>query len=203
MNAILKKFKSTTALVAGDSDGLAALERTVRELSEADAVLTRKIITLEKTAAARLDQRADIAAAEALLAGEQFKLSYTPQISQIAALHAERDAVRMALKLGNQRLQKLRDARAIEIQASYHAEIAELERRRLFCALDLQAIDREREMLRNKIRAAGGEPVLPTDGADLLGIGDRQDNDVLWCADRLVAEGIASAAEIEKVRSDG
>jgi hypothetical protein len=201
MNAIIKKFKSTTALASGEDDAISALERRVNELNALVADLTGQILSLEKTTTARVDQRADIAAADALLSGEPFKLSHTPTISQVAALHAERDAVRIALKVGNQRLQKLRDTREIEICASYRDEIAEVERRRILCALDLQAINRERETLRSKIRSAGGgNAALHTDGSDLLGIGDIQD-EVLWGCDRLIADGIVSASEIERAKA--
>jgi hypothetical protein len=40
---------------------------------------------------------------------------------------------------------------------------------------------------------------LTTDGAELLGIGDRID-EVAWGIDRLIADGAATAAEIERAK---
>jgi hypothetical protein len=70
--------------------------------------------------------------------------------------------------------------------------------RRVSLALQLQANNREREHLREKIIAAGGQGVFSTDGVDLLGLGER-DDDVQWAVARLIADNICSRREIEKV----
>jgi hypothetical protein len=57
-------------------------------------------------------------------------------------------------------------------------------------------------MLRATITEAGGAGFLPTDSAELLGLGDIHD-EVRWGAERLVSDGIATSAEIERARSDG
>jgi hypothetical protein len=123
-------------------------------------------------------------------------------MTELAALHAEREVVRRALKIGRERLHRLREDRAEEIWASYFNEIAAIEKRRVLLAIELQSINRKRETLREKIAAAGGAGCLMTDGADLLGLGDRQD-EVAWGIDLLIADGAATAAEIAQVRADG
>ena len=68
-------------------------------------------------------------------------------------------------------------------------------------ALELQRTNRKRERLREKITRAGGAGFLSTDSADLLGLGELEE--VNWAVERVIADNIATRAEIEKVRSDG
>lgn len=42
---------------------------------------------------------------------------------------------------------------------------------------------------------------LPTDGAEFLGLGDLAEGDAYWGCERLIADGIATKAEIEKAKS--
>jgi hypothetical protein len=66
----------------------------------------------------------------------------------------------------------------------------------------LQKTNRAREKLRQKINEAGGAGYLPTDGVDLLGFGDVHD-EISWAANRVLTDGIATRAEIEKAKSNG
>src|SRR4051794_12231054 len=78
--------------------------------------------------------------------------------------------------------------------------IAAIEKTRVLLAMELQKTNRAREHLREKIAAAGGAGYLTTDSVDLLGLGG--DDEVRWAVDRLITDGIATRAEIEKARSD-
>jgi hypothetical protein len=119
---------------------------------------------------------------------------------EITALHARREVRRRAIKIGQDRLHRLREARAEEISASFFAEVAAIEKKRVLLAIELQRINRQRETLREKLTAAGGGPFLLTDGSDLLGLGDRQD-EVSWAVERLVADGAVTAAEIARAKN--
>jgi hypothetical protein len=80
------------------------------------------------------------------------------------------------------------------------AQIAEVEKRRVMLALELQRANRQREDLRQKITRAGWSGFFNTDGRDLLGPGDVHD-EVEWAATRLVTDGILTRAEIEDIRT--
>jgi hypothetical protein len=67
---------------------------------------------------------------------------------------------------------------------------------------ELQRVNRAREKLREKITAAGGAGFLSTDGVEFMGFGDEY-AEIQWAANRLIADGIATASEIKKARSDG
>jgi|1186.fasta_scaffold66849_2 hypothetical protein len=67
-------------------------------------------------------------------------------------------------------------------------------------SLELQRINRAREVLRDKITAAGGAGYLTSDGIDLLGLG-RSDDEVNWAVERVLTDGIATAGEIAKAKS--
>jgi hypothetical protein len=71
----------------------------------------------------------------------------------------------------------------------------------MMLVFELQRTNRARETLRAKITAAGGAGYLSTDGAEFLGFGD-EFAEIQWAANRLVADKIATKAEIEKARSD-
>jgi hypothetical protein len=199
MSMIPKKSPSAAA----DADrAIADLERRLRELNARDAAVLEQIIQVEKTTGPPVDAGTDLAQAEALLEGKKFVAPRDKPISQIAALYAERKVIAHALKIGGTRLHGLTTARSAEIWASHFAEIAEVEKKRVFLALELQRTNRAREKLRARIDKAGGAGYLSTDGIDLLGFGDVHD-EISWATNRLVADGIATRSEIEKARSDG
>jgi hypothetical protein len=203
MNATVKKFLRTSALSPVDTeDVLAVLRRRIRDLEARRTVITEQIINLETTTSPAYIVSADLAQAEAVLDGEPFVASREKPLSQLAALHAERDIIDRALKIGRSREHQLATERATEIWVAHFAEIAEIEKRRVMLALELQRINRAREVLREKINKAGGAGYLSTDSAELLGWGDVHDP-VMWSAERLIADGIVTRAEIEKARSDG
>ncbi|WMT78859.1 hypothetical protein [Bradyrhizobium sp. Ash2021] len=184
---------------------LAVLERRISELEARDKELLEKQISLESTAgSARSDAAgAAVAEAQALLDGLPFVPSSARPMAQLDAIIAERAVIAKALKIGQSEQHRLATERAGEIWASHFAEIAKIEKRRVMLALELQQVNRVREMLREKITSkAGGPGYLPTDGVELLGLGDLRE-EVHWAGERLVADGIATRAEIEKARSDG
>src|SRR6266478_5619889 len=87
-------------------DVRAVLEDSLCELDARRDVLTKKIIALEKTTASRPEVSADMAQAEALLSGAEFVASRDRPMSQLSALHAERDRTDRALKIGRSRSQE-------------------------------------------------------------------------------------------------
>ena len=196
----VRKLKSSAAPVSVD-DEIAALERRHAELGTEDRADTELLNQLEKASASSVDASADHAEAEAFLKGEKFDPRRARPIPEIEAVRARRDVRRRAMKIAQDRLHKLREARAEQISASFFNEVAALEKQRVLTAIQLQKINRRREELREKIAAAGGGPFLMTDGAELLGIGDRQDDEVAWGVARLIADGAATAAEIERVKA--
>jgi hypothetical protein len=198
MNMISRKLK--LAPIDGE-DVLAVLDSRLRELAARRDAITKQIIALEKTAAAtRTEVNADVAQAEALLSGAQFVVSRDRPMSQLATLLAEREVIDRALKIGLSRQHRLATERAGEIWASHFAEIAEMEKRRVFLALELQRTNRAREKLREKLTKVGGAGFLSSDGAELLGLG--HDEAVRWAAERLIADGICTVAEIERAKND-
>jgi hypothetical protein len=195
MNMIARKFKP--ALIDGD-DVLAVLDRRLHELMARDAVLLKQQIMVEKTPSVATTDRS-VERAEALLDGSPFVVSREIQISQLDAIKAERHGIAAALKIGNSKKHRLATERAGQIWAEHFSEIAEIEKRRVFLAFELQRTNRAREKLREKITRAGGAGFLSTDGVDLLGLGELAE--LQWAANRLIADGIATTAEIEKARS--
>ena len=197
---IAKKLES--APVTGQ-DVLAVLDRRLRELAARDGALTKLIISAEKSVGASEDNlSADVTQAEAVLAGADFVASREKPLSRLLALHAERQVVRAALKIGRSRQHRLATERAVEIWQAHWSEIAGIEKRRVLQALELQAINRERERLREKIKKAGGAGFLSTDLVDLLGLGDVH-GEVDWASERVIADGIATRREIEKAIANG
>jgi hypothetical protein len=199
MNATKK-----TQSVIDDAAELARLTLRCSELRARLRIVHETILTVEKTTAnSQFDGIADIAQAEALLLnGAQFVASREKPISQLAALYAERAAIERALKIGESRIHILATARAEQIWESYSSETAEVEKKRVFLVFELQRTNRAREKLRAKITAAGGAGYLSTDGVEFLGFGDEY-AEIQWAANRLIADGICTKAEIEKARSDG
>jgi hypothetical protein len=201
MNMMMTTRKPKIASPIDGDDVLAVLDLRLRELNARRTSITELIITIEKTAgAARYDGGADVAQAQALLDGAPFIASRDKPVSQLAALLAEREVIERALSIGRSQHHRLATERAGKIWASYFAEIAQIEKRRVFLALELQQVNRKRELLREKIIADGGAGFLSTDSALLLEFGDVHD-EVSWSAERLIADGIATRAEIEKARS--
>jgi hypothetical protein len=196
--AILKKLKSADDPA---EDQIGILQRRLAELDARDRALTQKILDSEKSAVSKSGRNNDVAAAEALLDGKLFDARAQLPLSDLMVLHKERDGVRLALKIGRDRLARLMEARAEAITASFLGEITQIERQRVSAALELQKINRKRETLRDKIREAGGNAYLPTDGAALLEIGDRQD-EVAWSIERVIADGIMTAVELERMKAD-
>src|SRR6476620_6438208 len=104
MNMTIRKLKP--APIDG-SDVLAVLDDRLRELQARRDVITKKIIALEKTTVTRTEVSADVAQAEALLSGAEFVISRDRPMSQLTALHTERDVIDRALKLGLSRQHRL------------------------------------------------------------------------------------------------
>jgi hypothetical protein len=199
MNMSLRKLKPSPV---DGSDVLAVLKLRLRELQARRDAITKLIIGLEKTTSvSHTEVNADVAQAEALLNGEQFVASRDKPMSQLAALHAERDVIDRALKLGGSRAHQLEIERATEIWAAHFDQIAAVELKRVMLALKLQQTNRERERLREAIVKAGGAGFLSTDSVDLLGLGDLGDDEVKWAAARLIADGIATSGEIERAKN--
>jgi hypothetical protein len=188
------------------SDDAAEFARLTRRCSELRArrrIVHETILTVEKTNATQFDGVADKAQAEALLTdGAQFVASREKPLSQLAALYAEIAAIDSALKIGESRIHILATARAAQIWESYSSETAAIEKRRVMLVFELQRVNRAREKLREKITAVGGAGFLSTDGVEFMGFGDEY-AEIGWAAKRLIADGIATKAEIEKARSDG
>jgi hypothetical protein len=188
---------------SGDAAELARLTRRCSELRSRRSIVHKDVLTVEKTNATQFDGVADKAQAEALLLdGAQFVASREKPLSQLAALYAEIAAIDRALKIGEARIHVLATARAAQIWESYSSETAAVEKHRVMLVFELQRVNRAREKLREKITAAGGAGFLSTDGVEFMGFGDEY-AEIGWAAKRLIADGIATGAEIEKARSDG
>jgi hypothetical protein len=203
MNMIAKKLLRTTAHppVNGE-DVLAELDRRLAEIDARDKVLLELQINLEKTSAPGRTDLGVLAQAEELLEGKGFVASPVRPMAQLDAVIAERATIKRAMEIGLSKKHRLATERATEIWAAHFDQIAQVEKRRVMLALELQRANRDRERLREKIIKAGGAGYLSTDGVDLLGLGDIEEN-VKWVCERLIADGIVSRAEIEKARSDG
>ncbi len=120
-------------------------------------------------------------------------------MSQLAALHAERDTIDQALKIGGSRAHQKEVERATEIWAAHFDQIAAIERRRVTLALQLQRLTAKRERLRETIMKAGGAGYLSTDSVDLLGLGEVEE-EVAWAVERVIADKICTRAEIERTK---
>lgn len=199
MNTTAKKLEPAPTIVAADV--LAVLDRRLGELQARDEVIRKLIIQAEKTVGAHDDNlSADLTQVEAVLAGGKFVASREKPLSQLKTLSAERRVIHEALKIGRSRQHRLATERAVEIWQSHWNEIAEIEKRRVTLALELQATNRARERLREKIALAGGAGFLATDGVELLGLGD-VDGETNWASERLVADGILTRAEIKRMQN--
>ena len=178
------------------ADVLAILDRRLADLDARRNEITAEIVDLERTAPR---PPAQVGKAEALLDGDAFDPYAPPIIPRLMALHAERGLIDQALHIGRNRQMRMQMDRATEIWAAHFDEIAEIEKRRLFLALELQAHNRKRELLRDKIFAAGGARSLPTDNYEMLGVGDRAD-EVLEAGVRLIGDGIMTESEFARAR---
>jgi hypothetical protein len=175
---------------------LRVLDERLAQLAKRRRVVTEEIVNLEKSGASwDADGNASVEQAEQLLDGGRFIAPRDKLPSRLAALHAERDTIDRALHIGGSRQLRLAAERTGEIYAAHFPAISKIETRRVMLALELQAVNRDREAFRMKLSEAGGGNLLPTDGVDLLGLGDVHD-EVSWAGNRLIADGI----EIEKAR---
>jgi hypothetical protein len=197
MNMISRKLK--IAPVDG-SDVLAELDTRLRELDARRTIITETIINVEKTTStASADASFDVEQAEALLTGAKFVVSRGKPISQLRALHAERAVIDRALAIGRDRQHRLAAERAGQVWADHFPQIAEVGKKRVLLALELQRTNRAREEIREKIIKAGGAGFLSTDSAELLGLGE--DEVVKWATERLISDGICTRAEIEGAKN--
>ena len=180
---------------------LAVLERRLKELQARDGELCKLQIKLEKQS--REPKPTRDPKAEALLQGSEFAPDAVPAYlvpSQLDNVRAERATISRALDLGYRQHTELMLKRAGDIYAEHFPEIAKLEKERVLAALKLQAVDRARERLRERLVKLGGGNVLPTDGPRLLDLGDLED-DVTWIVNRAIADGIMTKSEIERAKN--
>jgi hypothetical protein len=155
MNIMNVRKLKPAAAPAPVEDEIAALERRYSELDTEDRADSELLLQLEKATASSVAASADHAEAEAYLKGEKFDPRRARPIPEIDAVRARREVRRRAMKIAQDRLHRLREARAEQISASFFAEIAAIEKKRVFLAIELQRINRQRETLREKIAAAG------------------------------------------------
>ena len=201
---MMNPTKKPSQSIAADEAELAALDRRIPEMAaRANEVVEIQLIA-ENTAGAPEHSVAssDQAAAQAMIAGAPFVATRERPVSLLNAIVAEKKTLAHALKIANARRDVLMAERAERIWAAHHSEIAAIEKRRMMLVFDLQRTNRAREKLREKITQAGGAGYLSTDGAEFLGFGDEY-AEIKWAANRLISDGIATKAEIEKARSDG
>jgi len=117
----------------------------------------------------------------------------------ITTLRAEKELLMAAIARGNRRCDELALQRATLIYAHHMPEIKALEKQRVLLATELQAVNRMREALRDRLTAIGcGGQFFPTDFADLLGIGDKYD-EVREAQARVIEDGILTKGEIDRV----
>src|SRR3954451_24676390 len=199
MNNIARKPK---LVPADDTDVVEALRRRIIEMEADDAVDLKLQIALEGMSGAANSgaAMADAEQAEAFLNGEEFIFRDRPA-GQLATLVARRKVRALARNIATSRHCQLAAELAGHIWRQHFAEIAAIEKTRVLLAMELQKTNRAREHLREKIAAAGGAGYLTTDSGDLLGLGG--DDEVRWAVDRLITDGIATRAEIEKAGADG
>jgi hypothetical protein len=195
MNMISRKLRASPV---DPSDVIAVLRRKLRELQARRDVITKQIIGFEKTASYG-PENVDRSRAEVLLDGEPFVVSRARPMSQLAVLRAERDTIDEAMKIGRSREHQLAIERATEIWNDHFPEIAEIEKRRVMLAIELQHVNRAREKLREKITEAGGAGYLSTDSVDLLGLGELEE--LKWAVERVIADKICTPAEIERAKN--
>lgn len=200
---MMNPTKKTAQSIAADEAEIAGLTRRISEMTASAREDLEIRIKLEKTSGAADDFRAssDHAAAEAMLAGAPFVATRERPVSPLDAIIAKGKTRELALKIAHARLNLLTTERTERGWAAHFSEIAAIEKRRVMLAFELQRINRAREVLREKVaKAAGGAGYLSTDGVEMLGLGG--DAEIDWAAKRLVADGIATDAEIKKARSD-
>ena len=199
MNMLNRKPKLVSV---EDTDIIAALHRRIVEMQDDERADVARRIELEGTSGSAAEgPDADVSQAEELLSGAEFTMRDKPA-SQLVTIIARQKVRALALKIASSRHFNLAAERAAQIWQNHFAEIAEMEKRRVMLALELQRTNRAREKLREKIAKAGGAGYLSTDGAEFLGFGDEY-AEIQWAANRLISDGICTKAEIEKARSDG
>lgn len=187
----------TTSSPISGQDVLDVLTRRLAFLETERKGKHETLLGLEKTNAGRTTSP-DVDKANALLDGEPLVVGQV-MLSQIAALREEIRIIDNALRIGRLRHEQLSAERAGEIWAAHFEEISSLEKARLDAALEIQKINRKREVLRDKLREAGAGPFLPSDNVELLGPGDRVD-EVAEAAERLVWAKVIAPSYLEKAR---
>ncbi len=181
------------------ADLLAILDRRLAELSARDNELLARQIEIESTPhSSRSDANAaTMNEAQAILHGEKFNPSPVRPMAAFDAIVAERAVIKRAQQIGNSEKVRIATELAGDIWASYFPDISKIEKRRIMLARELQSVNQARERLREKIVAAGGAGLLPTDSSELLGFAHR-DDEVSWASERLIADNIATRSEINK-----
>jgi hypothetical protein len=194
MNLMISR-KSKPVVVSLADAALAKLDERMKTLAKQDEALREADKSMEHSGG-----RSSITEdAKAVLAGGDFDPTANP-LSQREFVQKKRAVISRAMQLGNSERERLLIERAATVWSEFFEEIAELERRRLLAALTVQKLNREREELRERIRLAGGGLYLPGDGFEMLGIGERADDEPLVLGDRLVGTGVMTPAEWEHAK---
>ncbi|MGY4504212.1 DNA-binding protein [Bradyrhizobium sp. GM24.11] len=196
----IRKRNVASPVDDGEDDRLSVLERQLAKIEADDKALFEVQLSLEENSGGVGSTSRLTEAARALLDGSDYDPNAN-SISQLEMVRKKRAVSRRAMEIGCIDRDRLLIERAEKIFASFSVDVAEIERRRIMAALELQGINRQRERLREKIRSAGGGGSLPSDGRDLLGLGESYDEEVNWCVERIIASGVATRAEIERARS--
>lgn len=177
---------------------VAKLKGSCTALDARDKELLERLLRLEKSSLGA-SGTAEKELTESLLAGEKFVIG-PPLPSEIEAIRLERKEIAKALRVGLARLTDYQNELAAKIREGFFDEIAEMERERVFLAIRLQRIDVARETLREKLGKAGAATFLSTDDIYFLDLPSTNDQ-VHLAGERLIADGCATRAEIDKARN--
>lgn len=186
------------AAIAQTQEEIEKEKAKVRRADDLDRALCAEDIKLGSCGAAKDDDEVD-ADAEAILESGKIVATRDRPLSRRFVINDRRMRVKRAITLGNARIEALRLQLSALVYNQYFPEIAALEKRRILLALELQRVNRQREQLRGSLRAAGGGPFLPLDDADLLGLGDREE-EVRWATARALEDRILTKGEVEKAK---
>ena len=196
MNLMITR-KSKPAVISLAVGALAKLDERLRMLEREDQALLDAELSLDQSGNSRSSLTED---AKAVLAGGDFDPSANP-LSQREYVRKKRAVIARAMQLGNSERERLLIEQSATVWSGFFDEIAELERRPLLAAMTLQKLNRDREELRERVRLAGGGQYLPGDGIELLGVGERADEEPFLLGDRLVATGVMTSAEWERAKN--